>query len=190
MSYFSDGLVPFGNTVGAEIETSHTTRDGIPARVHDSQCIFEHLLQQGWRIAAKKGPIISCVDDAMGNRIMYELGSQNIEVATAPTTPERLLEQCKIPLTELYRAAVQAHVMPRFQPILETDENTLLITDDRDAVWVTLDGMDALKLLSTIASVQFTIEVPQENAIQCLNTPGEAPATFLEDYPHDCIGGQ
>jgi hypothetical protein len=136
--------------------------------------------------ARKNGMITSLMDDD-GNQIFYELGRHNIELSTRPTRPENVVATVYDRLEQIYCAAKTAGCEPFFEPILQTDEDLLVIPDERDATWLELDGREALVCLARTSSVQFTFSVSHNDAIPILNRLGWRIEQFLQDYPQDEI---
>lgn len=175
-------------TVGSEVETQFVTGDGIPISVAQSQQILRHLVDEsGWSIEQTKGILVTTVVDALGNRICYELGRHNLELATVPAEPNRVLKTVEACMRQLYISARAAGAFPYFAPILPGDDDLLIIPDERDATWLELDGRDALAPLARISSVQFTVSVAVDDAINVLNTLGSYINNFLADFPQDTI---
>lgn len=190
-TYFQDGIQPLpkdGRTVGVEIETMFLNARGKPISHEVSQQIFRALCANGWRVVTQKGNLVTEVQKG-GHRILYELGRHNLELSVAPSAlvSELVEPSWQEPLQELYRAARSENVFPMHAPVLETDENLLVIPDERDATWLKLDGAEALKELARCSSVQFSIDVTLAEAIPTLNRLGQALGTFLTDYPQETL---
>jgi len=200
VAYFSEGIQnPAQRKIGMEVETSFVYENGKPVSVETSQAIFRSLVGPDiktvgwnmfgwhWEVVQNKGGLITELQSLGGDRILYELGKQNIEVATRPDKPQHVLfRTCGI-LGQIYRVAEQHEAFPHYQPILKTEEDLLMVPDDRDATWIQLDGRAALKPLATISAVQFTIDVSLEAAIPVLNRLGGNIQGFLDDYPQDRV---
>ncbi|HHH12510.1 MAG TPA: hypothetical protein ENJ77_01385 [Candidatus Moranbacteria bacterium] len=174
-------------TIGAEIETQFVDSAGKPISLSRSQQMLEILSCEKWQIAERKGKMITALVDRNGHRLLYELGRHNIELAAAPTTVKDLPKILRDCLGQLYRAAETVGAEPYFAPILPGEEDLLVIPDERDADWLRLDGREALRPLSRISSVQFTISVRTEEAVDILNRLGERIGRFLDDFPQDII---
>ncbi|OGG49865.1 hypothetical protein A2763_01585 [Candidatus Kaiserbacteria bacterium RIFCSPHIGHO2_01_FULL_54_36] len=175
-------------SIGMEVETSFLTHDNHPITIHQSQQIFDGLCDEArWEVTQKKGDLISVITDRHGNKLLYELGRQNIEVATVPASAQTVVPQCLEVLEEVYRVAKRFGAYPHFSPFIDTDDDLLVIPDERDAVWLALDGREALNPLTKISAVQFTIEVPSDKALQCLNNLGASLDRYLFDYPQDKV---
>ncbi len=186
LEYFQSGLNQPARTVGAEVETSFRCGEE-PASLAQSQETLHVLLRKGWTTVQQKGALITEIADKDGNRLLYELGRQNIEVATRPATRASVAGIAQDTLCQLYEAAQSAGLTPHFAPILETAEDLLVIPDERDARWLALDGRAALAPLATISAVQYTVEISLGQAIPCLNLLGRAIDSFLADYPQDSV---
>jgi hypothetical protein len=188
IGYFSDGIVSRTlETIGAEIETQFVDLKGEAISVKTSQQILQHLASNGWNVDTRKGDLITTLVDRWGDKIFYELGRHNIEVATAASSPTRVLDVLRECLSQLYVAASGFDAKPYFSPILHGDEDLLVIPDERDAIWLELDGREALVPLARTSSVQFTFSVSLEDAIGILNKLGENIGLFLVDFPQDAI---
>jgi hypothetical protein len=183
--YFTQGLNPdFRGWFGSEVETHFVDANGKPISVERSQSIFRALSGNKWEIVTTKNGLITELQKN-GARILYELGRQNIELATAPFPAKRLWEETQGRLYELYAAASRCGAFPLFEPIMQSDEDLLVIPDERDASWLELDGRAALAPLATTASLQFTIEARDpEHAIEMLNLFAKKRAEMLEQNPY------
>jgi hypothetical protein len=185
--YFREGIISrSGESIGMEIETSFLS-GGSPITIEQSQFIFRQLAEEDWKIISIKNNLITSIVDKVGNNILYELGRQNIEVATTPSKINNVIHNAQRILDQIYEAAGKFGIVPYFSPILDSEEDLLIIPDERDATWLDLDGRDALKFLAKISAVQFTIEVNANQAVDCLNRLGNSVNTFLLDYPQDEI---
>ncbi|MEK7138680.1 MAG: hypothetical protein AAB799_00685 [Patescibacteria group bacterium] len=188
LNYFSLGLQDkgVGETIGMEIETSFVNERGEPITLAQSQQLLILLCNEyGWFAGKMKNNLLTSIFNRNGNRILYELGRQNIELSSASGDPVDVFLDTKEILGQVYNAAARVGAFPSFQPILDTEEELLVIPDERDAIWLELDGRQALELLARTSSVQFTVSVSLANAIQCLNKLGRNLDRFLADYPQD-----
>lgn len=186
--YFVDGVSSdTSSMIGMEVETSFVTFDGRPASLQQSQGIFRELATDGWSVRCRKGAFVTEIVDGGGNRLLYELGRQNIELSTAPARHSQIVYRARAVLERLYIAARVHGLQPHFVPILDTTEDLLVIPDERDATWLALDGRAALAPLASISAVQFTVGISVEQAIPVLNRLGESIGSFLADYPQDQI---
>ncbi|MFZ2125051.1 MAG: hypothetical protein WA087_00645 [Candidatus Saccharimonadales bacterium] len=186
--YFSDGICSRTlQTVGAEIETQFVDRDGNAVQTATTQQILANLAKEGWEVDCQKGDLITALVDSMGNKIFYELGRHNIEVATIAIAPDSVLSVTNQCLSQLYAAAERFDAKPYFAPILNGIEDLLVIPDERDAIWLQLDGRDVLAPLARTSAVQFTFSVAPTDALPILNRFGNQIDSFLANYPQDAI---
>lgn len=186
--YFTNGIVSQTlQTIGAEVETQFVDSDGNAIQTVVSQQMLKYLAVNGWVVECRKGDMITALVDRMGNRLFYELGRHNIEVSTAATTLDRVLGVTMSCLDQVYIAANKFGAKPYFEPVLDTNEDLLVIPDERDATWLELDGRSALASLARTSSVQFTFSVAPGCAIRILNSFGLNINSFLADYPQDAI---
>lgn len=188
LDYFSAGLTNkgVGETVGMEVETSFVNEKGEPISLAQSQKMIILLCNEyGWFAGKARNDLLISIFNRDGNRILYELGRQNIELSSAPGDPVNVFLETKAILEQIYSAGARVGTFPLFQPILNTDEELLVIPDERDAIWLELDGRQALELLSRTSSVQFTVSVPLADAIKCLGKLGKNLPKFLADYPQE-----
>ena len=187
-SYFTDGISSRTlQTIGAEIETQFVDKGGAAISVRTSQNMLNCLAENGWKIDCRKGDLTTALADRRGNKIFYELGRHNMEISTAVSTQARILDITRKCLAQLYDAALRFGAVPLFAPILCSDEDLLVIPDERDAIWLELDGRGPLTLLARTSSVQFTISMSPQDAIAILNRLGMNIGVFLEDFPQDAI---
>jgi hypothetical protein len=189
LNYFTDGISSQTlETVGAEIETQFVNqKDGRAVETKTSQKMLRQLLERGWKIDCRKGELITTVVDNRGNKIFYELGRHNMEVATTTSTPEKVISVAEECLFQLYEAARRLKAEPLFSPILEGREDLLVVPDERDATWLELDGREALAPLARTSSVQFTVSVSLKEAVDILNKLGDRSNFFLDDFPQDAV---
>lgn len=191
--YFTDGVedCKFAKSIGMEIETPFVDREGYPITVSQSQQLLRRFSERrGWRIHKQKGELVTEIIDHQGNKILYELGRQNIELATAPYSVSRIVSAARGILEELYQTGEDISTLPFFVPILKTDEDLLVIPDERDAIWLELDGRPALELLARTSAVQFTVAVSPREAIRYLNLLGKYIGFFLKKYPQEALWRQ
>jgi hypothetical protein len=90
-------------------------------------------------------------------------------------------------LDQLYGAARFCGAEPYFAPVLETEEDLLVIPDERDATWLKLDSREALLPLARISAVHFTISVAPGDVVRVLNGLAARTDSFLADFPQDAI---
>lgn len=188
IKYFTDGVeCKTLATIGAEIETQFINDDGDAITSEVSQEMLKRLVSNGWRVTSKKNNLITSISDNDGNRISYELGRHNIELSTVAASLGKILYVTNNCLSNLYVAANESAAKPFFEPILDTNDDLLIIPDKRDAIWLELDGRDALAPLARTSSIQYTISVAPDDAIPILNKLGDALDQFLNDFPQDKI---
>jgi hypothetical protein len=188
VKYFSDGICSKTlQTIGMEVETQFVDKSGCAITTDVSQHMLQSLSEKRWHVECRKGDLITTLVDEHGNKIFYELGRHNMEISTIPTTVKGVIGVANKCLAQLYDVAKKIGAEPYFAPILESDEDVLVIPDERDAVWLELDGRSVLAPLARTSSVQFTISVAQEDAIHILNSLGEKVDMFLQDYPQDLV---
>lgn len=191
ISYFTDGISSKTlQTIGAEVETQFVDKDGKAVQTQTSQKMLRHLAENGWEVDCHKGNLITTLVDQNGNKIFYELGRHNIEISTMASTPVFVLDVTRKCLAQLYESARRFSAQPFFAPILSEEEDLLIIPDERDAIWLELDGRDALAPLARTSSIQFTISVSPQDNIKILNKFGEKVDSFLADFPQDTIWKQ
>lgn len=188
IDYFTDGIKSRTiETVGAEVETQFLNENNEPISVQTSQQMLSHLAESGWSVMCRKGCLTTTLADKYGNKIFYELGRHNIEVATAISKPESVVGIAQRCLDQVYKAGSVAGAHPYFSPILDGDEDLLVIPDERDAIWLELDGRAALAPLARTSSVQFTISVSLPEVVSILNKLGRQIDVFMEDFPQDRV---
>jgi hypothetical protein len=69
----------------------------------------------------------------------------------------------------LNNVARQYNAQPVFQPEFQWSGGLLYVQEDRDALWVQLDGRSALEHLCRCSAIQFTVDVNPNDAIPILN---------------------
>ena len=193
LDYFSNGITSQTlQTVGMEVETQFVTTTGEPISVETSQAILRRLVEglRGWRISKTKGELITELIEDNGSILSYELGRHNIEFSSAPLTTSSIPFLPRMGLENLYFFAEELGAYPYFAPVLPGSEDLLVIPDERDANWLKLDGRDALSPLARTSSVQFTISVSPNDAINILNGLGSNLDKFLLNYPQDLVWKQ
>ncbi|MBI5732783.1 hypothetical protein HY967_02360 [Candidatus Jorgensenbacteria bacterium] len=190
LRYFMAGAksCEIGKSVGMEVETQFVTRNGAPIDLETSQRIIrEFMMRFGWSVKSTKGDLITEAVSQEGDKLLYELGRHNLEFSSCVCTASSVVSHMRTLLDGLYRVASEFYAYPFFGPVLETDENLLVIPDERDAAWLTLDGKEPLNLLARTSSVQFTVSVKPRQAIDCINKLGESISRFLVDYPQEAL---
>jgi hypothetical protein len=176
----------FPRTIGVEVETQFADGTGHPITLQASQAMMHRLVASGWSVTATKGNLITVLSSDSGT-IAYELGRHNLEVSSAPAaTPSALVKSVRRTLDALYRAGEAEKAFPFFGSTMKTNENLLIVPDERDATWLRVDGREALNLLATTSAVQFTVEIGTlSQAMLCLNRLGLSIGEFLRDYPQE-----
>ncbi len=188
ISYFTDGIASQTlQTVGAEIETQFVDKNGYAVQTQTSQQMLGWLAENRWKVDCRKGNLITTLVDQNGNKVFYELGRHNMEVSTIASTQTCVLDVVRECLAQLYEAAKRFGAVPFFAPILKSNKDLLVIPDERDAIWLELDGRDALAPLARTSSVQFTISVAPQQAVEILNKFGGRIDSFLTDFPQDVV---
>jgi hypothetical protein len=106
-----------------------------------------------------------------------ELGRQNIELSVEPEVNfRRLFDKAKCCTNELYRLARSLGCYAKLEPAPFTfyEGQLLYVQEERDQIWVDLDGETALEKLCRCSSVQFAIDVNPNDAISWINRLWEA----------------
>jgi hypothetical protein len=148
--YFKDGrtVKRASRQAGIEVESLLVDAEGKPISHKVSEAIMAELQQEvpdGWMW-------------------LYDLGWNNLELVTPPVTIAKMPALLAQTVTQLGRLGeiaaqhgsyvLQTHVdAPQYREL-----DTLMLPDERDSLWVQLDGRDALIPLGHFASVQFTID--------------------------------
>ncbi len=174
-------------SIGMEVETQFVDFEGRPITTKTSQGVLNYLTGKGWRTEIRKNGLITSLVDKKGNRISYELGRQNLEISAVAMRPAMVLSNMGECLDQLYDAACLFDSQPFFQPVLEGAEDLLVIPDERDAIWLKIDGRSNLAPLARTSSVQFTVSVSCCDAVKVLNNLGSKIDLFLQDYPQEVI---
>src|SRR3989344_5867235 len=164
---------------------SHEGASVLGAQFFKGKILRTMCEKHDWYVRQFKGNLISEIGDGVGNKILYELGRQNLELASKPDNRKLTLSFMSRALETLHRAAYKHEAFPFFGPVLDTQEDLLVIPDERDAIWLELDGREALELLAKISAIQFTVSAPLGSAISCLNMLGENIGKFLKYYPQE-----
>jgi len=192
--YFTEGVGAYatGATVGIEVETQFIDNAGHPITSFIADKIFRSSFSfwndDPWNATAMNDMTITEMTRVHGDdKMLYELGRHNIELSFSPRARETAVDEALVVLKRLMVVAKGCGAYPFLGPVFESDENLLLIPDERDATWLALDGVKALNLLARTSSVQFTIDVRPEDAILLLNELGKNVGTFLPEYPQDAL---
>ncbi len=145
--------------VGIEIETDFTLAYGTPITETVSQCI----------LSTTRGKPDDCT-------VKLELGRQKLEINIAPQPTFKMLwPRVQAGLSWLYSVANQYGAIPCFQPIFTWNCGLLYVQEERDSLWLELDGRPALEQLCRCSSVQFTIDVNPQDAIKVINALRHTP---------------
>lgn len=177
-------------SLGLEIETSFVDERGQPITLAQSQCIFKALCGRGWKTRAVRNGLLTELASPYGDKLLYDLGRQNLEVSTAPGSRQFVLERAEECLSALYASSCRIGAFPCFNPVLNTDEDLLVIPDERDAAWLALDGRQTLNKIARTTSVQVSVDVPMSEAIPAINRLWDSAKTFAADYPQDALWRQ
>ena len=120
-----------GGQVGLEVETDFVDQAGDPISVETTTTLLGLSQTQP--------------EDC---QLKLELGRQKLELAIAPQpTAELAIERTLAGLSWLYEQASRYDAYPLFAPELDTTEDLLWVQEERDEVWVQLDGRAALEQL-------------------------------------------
>ncbi len=146
--------------IGIEVETLVIDSNNQPITRQTSQTMFQWLIdQQSWQATSHKGGFVITLQKG-DFTLLYELGWNNLELTTpAMTSLPKLLEQTTAALSELNEAtnATGSKILPASYDGC-VGQDTLMLPDDRDRIWVDLDG-PALSVLGHIASVHLNIDL-------------------------------
>lgn len=184
-AYFRNTRTPgsLPKRIGMEVETSFTNiQDGKPISADCSQRMLRKL---PWKVVTTKGDMITVLETPDGSRVLYELGRQNLELSLAPYHAKQVVSKGVELLNQIYSVAESVGAEPHFSPILDTNEDLLIVPDERDANWVMLDGRPALNLLTKCSAVQFTFDISYQQAISYIAKLISKLPVFLRDYPQD-----
>ena len=142
-----------GSKIGCEIETIFVFADtGMPVSLAVSQAVR----------GATEGRPTGCI-----NKI--ELSRATHELAIGPCGSfEELLDLAHCSLAWQYQVADRYGAVPLFAPEIRWGGSLLDPSEDRDQLWLRLDGAVALEQL-VCASVQFTVDVHPHDAIPIIN---------------------
>ncbi len=156
LEYFTKGTEATitGANIGIEVETDFLTCRNTPIETETTKKL---LLAEGGR--------------PKWCQQRLELGRQKIELAISPANDtSQALIMTREALEWLYGVAVKHGAQPLFVPEIDYKHSELLyVQEERDSVWVDLDGKQALEHLCRCSSVQFTIDVNPVDAIELIN---------------------
>jgi hypothetical protein len=123
---------------------------------------------------------------AVGFAVQGELGRQKIELAIEPhDSPEALIDTTMTALQSLYESAARYGARPRFDPEMKTSASLLAPYDHRDRLWLRMDGQEALEDLCRCSSVQFTVDVNPNDAIDVINALWSAQVHKYDYEPNN-----
>jgi hypothetical protein len=156
LDHFTNGTenTVTGQYIGLEIETDFVEEaTGNPITAETSQAIMAE-------VANHHGDF----------RILPELGRQKIELAINPQEGiDRLLTIAHDALALLYSTARKHGARPMYDQSFRDDDQLLMITEERDELWTEIDGREALEALCRCSSVQFTVDLNPNDAIEVIN---------------------
>lgn len=149
---------PAERRIGFEVETLFVDGAGEPLSEAQGRQVFDACVDGGWS-AGEEGWELR----RDGFLITPEVGAGNIELITPPRAiddVDRLVDETLDELKEVYRAAADHDAHPVFEPYdgFQHVDNVLL-PDERDRKWASVDGRDALTFLGHIASVHVTVDL-------------------------------
>lgn len=155
LSHFVNGSerTQTGAQIGVEIETDFVSEDGLPPHPATTHAILQ----------CTEGRPAGCDHKLEVSRAKFEL------VVAPQRRDDTLLTLACDGLQWLYRVAARWGLRPRFSPEFESPERLLLVTNERNAQWLDIDGPLAVEELCRCSSVQFTIDVHPADAISCVN---------------------
>jgi hypothetical protein len=113
-----------------------------------------------WNKNTETNKIITNIEKD-GFNIIYELGWNLFELISPPyllSERKKLIQNCEEKLQELYQCADKYGAKPIFEPFDGFYNNTLIIPDKRDKIWLELDG-PVLKELGHIASIHYNLSL-------------------------------
>lgn len=170
LEYFTEGTerTKTGSKIGMEVETDFLDEYGDPINIQTTRKLLS---------AEQEKPL--------GLSRKLELGRQKIEVCIQPQPTANLaIEAMQEALSWLYKQASQLGAVPSFTPETQWDGNLLWVQEDRDAIWVNLDGEAALEQLCRCSSVQFTVDVNPTDAINAINSLNAAKLQEVDYAPN------
>lgn len=149
--------------LGIETETLFVDAQYQPISYLISQGMMQYLRDiLGWHMAAQKNGVIVRLEKT-GFAISYELGWNNFELTTpAYDLAEDVFREHDQMLKELYWAGERYAAQPLVGSAQGSWDHhfsdTLMIPDQRDKIWLKLDG-EALFGLGHIAAVHFNLDL-------------------------------
>lgn len=131
-----------GGKLGMEIETDFVQDDGVTPI---SESTSRKILAGG--------------DAGQLWEPKLELGRQKIELAVPPQpTSQLLFEAAYEGLDWLYKRARNVGGFPKPVPDFDYDGDLLWVQEERDEIWVSLDGRESLEELCRCSSIQFSVD--------------------------------
>lgn len=189
VQYFSKAhcCTPENRQLGVEIETLFVDREGHPITRYVSQSIFQDLVSSnGWQIMERVGGFFSRIRNLVGWELSVDLGWNNIELIPGPEALSSFSwDAMNAVLGEVYRVAATHSAYPLFGPHDDSlDVDTLAVPDERDRVWIELDGQLPLQTLGHIASIHYNVDLvsPEEGIEWIADLNKEYYPKILEVY--------
>jgi hypothetical protein len=172
LEYFTNGTesTKTGKFIGMEIETDFlNAEDGAPISIEVAKSI----------LSATDGRPSICTQK-------LELGRQKIELSIAPQDSiGGLCGAAEESLDWLYKLARGLGAYPLHAPEIDWAGDLLWVQEERDALWVELDGRAALEELCRCSSVQFTVDVHPSDACTILNQLWQARLHQVDYAPNN-----
>ncbi len=158
-----------GSSIGVEIETDFVTVNGVPPSTMVTNLI----------LSATYGRPAGCVQK-------LELGRQKIELAIGPAPSFSLLEESiQESLRWLYTVADKYGAYPLHAPEITWEGPLVYVQEERDRLWMQMDGEKALEHLCRCSSVQFTVAVNPAEAATVLNLLWKAGLHTVDYQPNN-----
>jgi hypothetical protein len=161
------------SNVGIEIETQFLDEQGLPIPPAKTLVILEGNLRRPDYCDLK-----------------LELGAHNLELNIRPQKDfESLWPKVQESLGWLYALCAEHGFYPAHEPapLFSYRGNLLLVADERDELWVGIDGRKALEYLCRCSSVQFTIDVAPSEATEIINKLWEFEVHKLDYSQNDIL---
>jgi hypothetical protein len=163
-SYFeaASGVAPHERRLGVEVETLFLRRPSKPLTVDDAERVFLVLERQGWEQRHDPKDVGRALHRGAFT-LKPEVGAGNIELISPPRPVDQLaplIDDVHAQLALLYTAAEEAGATPIFAPHDGFGEvDNILLQNERDRKWLSVDGRAALCRLGHIASVHLTVDL-------------------------------
>jgi hypothetical protein len=149
-------------TVGVEIETLFIDEKARPISLAVSQKIWRCLaVDFSWTVVEEKAGMLVELEK-QGFRLIYELSRHNFELTTPATLlkdSQNLFADSSKFLAEIFQAAKKFGAWPLVKGWDGFWNNTLILPDRRDEIWVRLDGLPALSLLGHTSCLHFNLDL-------------------------------